>query len=130
MLEDLWNRFKGAGYTGSISSRSLSGMEGIHFTEKSDSGEDDSFIHEAIYGMDPDYRAVAIIKQAGTKSAEDWAKETFPDGIIDVSFAGSTEDIQNNLDKAILEGLAHKKVLVVHESRAVVKFAYKPEDLL
>ena len=33
MLEDLWNRFKGAGYTGSIYSRSLSVMEGINFSE-------------------------------------------------------------------------------------------------
>ena len=87
-------------------------------------------IHEAIYKMDPDYSVVAIIKQVGAKSAEDWAVDAFPDGIHEVSFAGSSEDIQNNLDKAILEGLAHKKVLVVHESRAVVKFAYKPEDLL
>ena len=71
-----------------------------------------------------------IIKQVGAKSGEDWAVDAFPDGIHEVSFAGSADDIQNNLDNAILEGLAHRKALIVRESGAVVKFGYKFEDLL
>lgn len=133
MIDKVWSWFTSQGFEGSVSVRntdfreiSASGM----FCSKANTPDDDSFIHEAIYEMDPDYRVVAIIKQAGTKSAEDWAKDAFPDGIHEVSFAGSADDIQTNLDNAILEGLAHRKALIVRESGAVVKFGYKPEDLL
>ena len=124
MLEDLWNRFKGAGYTGSISSRSLSGMEGIHFTEKSDSGEDDSFIHEAIYGMDPDYVAACIIRSGFTGD-----RESLP--TIDVEgWQSDKEHASESLDKAILEGLAHKKAFVIKGSGAVVKFGYEDDTIV
>ena len=113
MIDKVWSWFTSQGFKGSVSVRntdfreiSASGM----FSSKANTPDDDSFIHEAIYEMDPDYRVVAIIKQAGTKSAEDC--------------------IQTNLDNAILEGLAHRKALIVRESGAVVKFGYKPEDLL
>ena len=64
------------------------------------------------------------------KAARDWANAAFPDGIEEISFEGRPEDIQERLDAAILGGLAHRKVLMVRESGAVVKFGYKPEDLI
>lgn len=123
MLEDLWNRFKAAGYTGSVSSRSLSGMDGIHFTEKSDSGEDDSFIHEAVYGMDPDYTAVCIVRTGFTGD-----KGSLP--VIDVDGWQDATKAAEALDKAILEGLAHKKAFVIKGSGAVVKFGYEGDTIV
>ena len=132
MIDKGWSWFTSQGFKGSVSVKntdfkeiSASGM----FASKANTPDDDTFIHMALYEMDPDYRTVAIIKQAGTKSAEAWAEEAFPDGIIEVSFAGSAEDIQKNLDNAILEGLAHRKVLIVRESGDVVKFGYSEADL-
>ena len=122
MLEDLWNRFKSAGYTGSISSRSLSGMEGIHFTEKSDSGEDDSFIHEAVYGIDPDYTAVCIIRTGFTGD-----KGSLP--VIDVDDWQDATKAAEALDSAILNGLGHTKSFVIKGSGAVVRFGYAGDDL-
>jgi len=122
MLEDLWNRFKSAGYTGSISSRSLSGMEGIHFTEKSDSGEDDSFIHEAVYGIDPDYTAVCIIRTGFTGD-----KGSLP--VIDVDDWKDATKAAEALDSAILNGLGHTKSFVIKGSGAVVRFGYAGDDL-
>lgn len=123
MLEDLWNRFKAAGYTGSISSRSLSGMEGIHFSEKSDSDEDDSFIHEAVYGMDPDFVAVCIIRSgfAGDKGS-------LP--VIDVGGWQSDKACASDaLDNAVLNGLGHTKSFVIKGSGAVVRFGYSGDEL-
>ena len=122
MLEDLWNRFKSAGYTGSISSRSLSGMEGVHFTEKSDSGEDDSFIHEAVYGMDPDYTAVCIIRTGFNGD-----KGSLP--VIDVDGWQDAAKAAEALDSAILNGLGHTKSFVITGSGAVVRFGYAGDDL-
>lgn len=133
MIDNVWTWFTELGYKGSVSVRnpdsgnsSASGM----FTSKANTPDDDIFIHEALYEMDPDYTMVAVIKQAGDKAARDWANETFPDGIEEISFEGRPEDIQERLDAAILGGLAHRKVLMVRESGAVVKFGYKPEDLI
>lgn len=100
------------------------------FTSKANTPDDDIFIHEAIYEMDPDYTVVAVIKQIGDKPAREWATETLAGDIDEISFEGSPEDIQERLDKAILEGLAHRKILMVRESGAIVKFGYKFEDLI
>lgn len=133
MIDNVWTWFTDLGYKGSVSVRNpdsgnsnASGM----FTSKANTPDDDIFIHEALYQMDPDYTVVAVIKQASGKAARDWANEAFPDGIEEISFEGRPEDIQERLDAAILGGLAHRKVLMVRESGAVVKFGYKPEDLI
>lgn len=133
MIDNVWTWFTDLGYKGSVSVRNpdsgnsnASGM----FTSKANTPDDDIFIHEALYEMDPDYTIVAVIKQAGNKAARDWAEEVFPNGIEEISFEGSPEDIQDRLDEAILEGLAHRKVLMVRESGAVVKFGYKLEDIV
>ena len=102
MIDNVWTWFTDLGYKGSVSVRNP------------DSGN----------------TVVAVIKQAGDKAARDWANEAFPDGIEEISFEGRPEDIQERLDAAILGGLAHRKVLMVRESGAVVKFGYKPEDLI
>jgi hypothetical protein len=133
MIDKVWAWFTSQGYKGSVYVRNQdSGASGTShiFTSKGNTPDDDIFIHEAIYEMDPDYRVVAIIKQVGATSAETWAQETYPEGVIEVSFAGDAENIQRNLDNAIIEGLAHKKVLKNRESGAIVKFGYKFEDLL
>ena len=80
--------------------------------------------------MDPDYSVVAVIKQAGSEPARQWAENALLNGYDEISFEGSPKEIQERLDEAILEGLAHRKVLMVRESGAVVKFGYKLEDLL
>ena len=79
--------------------------------------------------MDPDYNVVAVIKQAGDKPAREWAEDALSNGYDEISFEGTPEEIQERLDEAILGGLAHRKVLMVRESGAIVKFGYKPEDL-
>ena len=133
MIDNVWTWFTDLGYKGSVSVRNPdsgnSNASGI-FTSKANTPDDDIFIHEALYEMDPDYTVVAVIKQAGDKAARDWANAAFPDGIEEISFEGRPEDIQERLDAAILGGLAHRKVLMVRESGAVVKFGYKPEDLI
>ena len=120
MIDKVWAWFTSQCYKGSVSVRTPSSGEsnasGI-FTSKANTPDDDIFIHEAIYDMDPDYSVVAVIKQVG-------------DDCDEISFDGSPEKIQARLDEAILSGLAHKKILMVRESGAIVKFGYKPEDLI
>lgn len=132
MIDKVWAWFTSQCYKGSVSVRTPSSGEsnasGI-FTSKANTPDDDIFIHEAIYDMDPDYSVVAVIKQVGDKTARNWAKEVFPD-CDEISFDGCPEKIQARLDEAILSGLAHKKILMVRESGAIVKFGYKPEDLI
>lgn len=120
MLEDLWARFKEAGYCGSVSVKEVLGKsEHDSFAIKSDFDDDDSFIHEAIYNMDPDYTAICVVK-SGYKG------ET--SGLPVVSFGAegslSKEDIADALDNAVLEGLGHQKALIIKESGAVVRFGY------
>ncbi|MBR4786034.1 MAG: hypothetical protein IK012_12410 [Fibrobacter sp.] len=133
MIDNVWTWFMNLGYKGSVSERNPdsgdSGAAGM-FTSKANTPDDDIFIHEAIYEMDPDYTVVAVIKQIGDKPAREWATETLAGDIDEISFEGSPEDIQERLDKAILEGLAHRKILMVRESGAIVKFGYKFEDLI
>ena len=133
MIDKVWAWFTSQGYKGSVSVRNTdsgeSGASGI-FTSKGNTPDDDIFIHEAIYEMDPDYKVVAVIKQAGNRPAREWAEDAFPDGFSEISFDGTPEDIQVRLDEAILDGLAHKKLLMVRESGAIMKFGYKPEDLV
>ena len=97
-------------------------MEGIHFTEKSDSGEDDSFIHEAVYGMDPDYTAACIIRTGFTGD-----KGSLP--VIDVDGWQDAAKAAEALDSAILNGLGHTKSFVIKGSGAVVRFGYAGDDL-
>jgi hypothetical protein len=124
MLDELWNRFKGSGYSGSVSTRSGADLDKPRFTEKSDSGEDDSFIHEAIYEMDPDYVAVCIIRSGFTGD-----KDSLP--TIDAEGWQSDKELASeSLDKAILEGLAHKKAFVIKGSGAVVKFGYEGDTIV
>lgn len=124
MLDELWNRFKGSGYSGSVSAKSHSDMDKPRFTEKSDSGEDDSFIHEAIYEMDPDYVAACIIRNGFAGD-----KDSLP--VIDVEGWQSDKELASeSLDKAILEGLAHKKAFVIKGSGAVVKFGYEGDTIV
>ena len=133
MIDKIWSWFVAQGFEGSVSVKDANvppfGLPRL-FTSKANTPDDDTFIHEALYEMDPDYTIVAVIKQAGNKAARDWAEEVFPNGIEEISFEGSPEDIQDRLDEAILEGLAHRKVLMVCESGAVVKFGYKLEDIV
>ena len=91
MIDNVWTWFTDLGYKGSVSVRNpdsgnsnASGM----FTSKANTPDDDIFIHEALYEMDPDYTVVAVIKQAGDKAARDWANAAFPDGIEEISFEG------------------------------------------
>ena len=133
MINKVWEWFNAQVYKGSISfcdPKALRLTTQPAFICKANTPDDDTFIHEAIYEMDPDYTVVAVIKQAGNKAARNWAEEVFPDGIEEISFEGSPEDIQERLDEAILEGLAHRKALMVRESGAVVKFGYKLEDIM
>ena len=133
MIDKVWAWFTSQSYKGSVSVRNPSSDDsnasGV-FTSKANTPDDDIFIHEAIYEMDPDYSVVAVIKQVGDKPARDWANEAFPDGYDEISFDGSSENIQARLDEAILGGLAHKKVLMVRESGAIVKFGYSDKDLM
>ncbi len=132
MIDKVWAWFTSQSYKGSVSVRNPSSDDsnasGV-FTSKANTPDDDIFIHEAIYEMDPDYSVVAVIKQVGDKPAREWAKEAFPD-CDEISFDGNPEIIQARLDEAILGGLAHKKFLMVRESGVIVKFGYKPEDLI
>ena len=124
MLDELWNRFKESGYSGSVSTRSGADLDKPLFTEKSDSGEDDSFIHEAIYEMDPDYVAVCIIRSGFTGD-----RDSLP--TIDVNgWQSDKEHASKTLDNAILEGLAHKKAFSIKGSGAVVKFGYEGDTLV
>ena len=124
MLDELWNRFKDAGYSGSVSAKSHSDMDKPRFTEKSDSGEDDSFIHEAIYEMDPDYMAVCVIRSGFTGDTG---------SLPVVGIEGWQSDkgrAAEALDNAILEGLGHKKAFVIKGSGAVVKFGYEGDTIV
>ena len=133
MIDNVWAWFINQGYKGSVSVKNMDSgkfdASGI-FTSKANTPDDDIFIHEAIYEMDPDYTVVAVIKQAIDKPAREWAEEKFPNGYDEISFEGTPEEIQERLDEAILGGLAHRKVLMVRESGAIVKFGYKLEDLI
>ncbi len=133
MIDKVWAWFTSQGYEGSVSVRNPDSGESDAsgtFTSKGNTPDDDIFIHEAIYEMDPDYNVVAVIKQAGDKPAREWAEDALSNGYDEISFEGTPEEIQERLDEAILGGLAHRKVLMVRESGAIVKFGYKLEDLL
>ena len=131
MIEKVWAWFDAQGYKGSISvcdPNALRLSSEPAFTCKANTPDDDIFIHEAIYEMDPDYRVVAIIKEVKGVSSRDVLIDNKT--LIEVSFEGSPETVQQNLDKAILEGLAHAKILRIRESGAIVKFGYTLDDLL
>ena len=124
MLDELWNRFKGTDYSGSVSVKSESGDGQIHFALKSDSSDDDSFIHEAIYEMDPDYMAVCVIRSGFTGDTG---------SLPVVGIEGWQSDkgrAAEALDNAILEGLGHKKAFVIKGSGAVVKFGYEGDTIV
>ena len=132
MIDKLWARFNAQGFSGSVSYKDPLAPDFVNkrlFTCKSNTPDDDIFIHEAIYEMDPDYKVVAVIKQVNGKPAEEWAMDTFPKGFLVISFEGSPDDIQDRLEEGILEGLAHNKVLQVQESGAIVKFGYSESDI-
>lgn len=118
MIDELWEQFRKANYSGSVSVRKQGEEDQVLFAEKSSSPEDDSMIHEAIYGLDPDYTKVCVITAGfeGDKSA-----------LPVVSFAGNAAEA---LDQAVLEGLAHRKALIVKESGAIVKFGYKDDEII
>ena len=133
MIDKVWAWFTSQGYEGSVSARNPDSGEfdaSGTFTSKGNTPDDDIFIHEAIYEMDSDYSVVAVIKQAGSTPARKWAEDAFPNGYDEISFEGTPEEIQERLDEAILGGLAHRKVLMIRESGAVVMFGYKFEDLI
>ena len=132
MIDKLWAWFNAQGFSGSVSFKNPEAPDFVNkriFTCKGNTPDDDIFIHEAIYEMDPDYKVVAVIKQVGGKPAEEWALDKFPKGFLEISFEGDSDDIQERLDEGILNGLAHNKVLKVRESGDIVVFGYKPEDL-
>ena len=132
MIDKVWVWFTSQGYKGSVSVRNPDSGESDAsgtFTSKGNTPDNDIFIHEAIYEMDPDYSVVAVIKQVGNEPARQWAEDALSNGYDEISFEGTPEEIQERLDEAILGGLAHRKVLMVRESGAIVKFGYKPEDL-
>jgi hypothetical protein len=97
------------------------------FTCKANTPDDDSFIYEEIFEIDPDYRVAAIIKEAKGIPASQWLSDD--ESIPEISFEGDSDEIQDRLDAAILAGLAHKKMLRIRESGAIVKFGYTLEDL-
>jgi len=131
MIDKVWTWFNSLEYKGSVSvcdPNALRISTTPAFTSKANTPDDDLFIHKAIYDMDPDYRVVAVIKEAKGKPASELLGKDKE--IIEVSFEGSAETVQQNLDNAILDGLAHDKILKVRESGAIVKFGYKVEDLM
>ena len=119
MIDKVWAWFTSQGYEGSVSARNPDSGESFAsgtFTSKGNTPDDDIFIHEAIYEMDPDYVAVCIIRSGFTGD-----KDSLP--TIDVEGWQSDKELAfESLDKAILEGLAHKKAFVIKGSGAVVKF--------
>lgn len=125
MINELWSKFKKAGFSGAVSLRTTGyDSQKIQFSVKSDSPQDDTAILQAVFGIDPDYTVACIIKD-GFKGT----KENFPI----ISFAGiitgEEQNIADELDKAITEGLAHVKTFVVKESGDVVRFGYVEEDI-
>ena len=134
-MNELWFRFKEAGFSGSIAVRTTD-QDIFHdnsptFTTKGNSVEDveacvdlDNAIYEAVFKMDPDYIYACIIKNSNDK----------PSDLISISFKDANSDdgkkrIRCALDDAILEGLAHQKAFIVEETNAIVKFGYKTNDL-
>lgn len=132
MINKLWDWFSAQGYKGSVSvcdPNALRLSTQPPFTCKANTPDDDTFIYEEIFEIDPDYRVAAIIKEAKGIPASEW----LPDGAqepVEISFEGTSDEIQGRLDDAIIGGLAHKKMLRIHESGAIVKFGYTLEDLL
>ena len=131
MINKVWEWFNAQGYKGSVSvcdPKALRLSTQPAFTCKANTPDDDTFIYEQIFEIDPDYRVAAIIKEAAGIPAREWQ----PDGAqepAEISFEGTPDQIQGRIDDAILEGLAHKKILRIRESGAIVKFGYKIEDL-
>ena len=113
MLDELWNRFKEAGYSGSISSR---------FAIKSDSEEDDRIIHEAVYDIDPDYVSVCVIKN--------YSKDSHDLPVLEPESFSSKESAIKALENAVLEGLGHKKAFVIKGTGTVVRFGYEGDSLV
>ena len=71
MIDNVWTWFTDLGYKGSVSVRNpdsgnsnASGM----FTSKANTPDDDIFIHEALYEMDPDHQAGG--RQGSTRLGE------------------------------------------------------------
>lgn len=130
MINKVWDWFNTQGFMGSVSvcdPKALRLTTQPAFTCKANTPDDDSFIYEEIFEIDPDYRVAAIIKEAKGIPANQWLSDD--ESIPEISFEGDSDEIQDRLDAAILAGLAHKKMLRIRESGAIVKFGYTPEDL-
>lgn len=110
MLEQLWEQFKGAGYSGSISIR-----ESGHIVIKSDSEKEYRNIHEAIYQLDPEYKFVKVIQKG------------FPPTKEMLCISLGMDPIQNRdlLENALMEGLGHQKIFKEANSGAIVQFGYE-----
>ncbi|MCQ2061519.1 MAG: hypothetical protein MJY47_08035 [Fibrobacter sp.] len=74
---------------------------------------------QAVFEIDEDYQYVVSIDN-GFKAPAD---------IPEISFAGSDTEIQTNLDEAIMEGLAHSKMLKEKETGAIIRFGYTSHDI-
>ena len=117
MLDDIWNRFKKLGLSGSVSIRNSAEI-GNFFTTKSDTSTDVSEIVKCVFDIDPDYTVVAIVTNPPSTSSFD-----------SISLCDEIS-IHEQLDKCIAEGLAHRKRFVIKESGFEVRFGYRIEDIL
>ena len=132
MIDKVWMWFNAQGFKGSVSvydPKALRLSTSPAFTCKANTPDDDSFIYEEIFEIDPDYRVAVIIKEVKGIPAAEWLRDKQDESIPEISFDGSPDEIQERLDDAILDGLAHKKILRIRESGAIVKFGYTLEDL-
>ena len=78
-INKVWEWFNAQGYNGSISvcdPKALRLSTEPAFTCKANTPDDDTFIYEQIFEIDPDYRVAAIIKEAAGIPAREW----LPDG--------------------------------------------------
>ena len=115
MQEQIWLKFKKNGFCGSVSVKTKSG---IFF--KSDPEFDDKHIHDAVLEMDPKYTYVKVIHEGFKGSL---------DSIASIALGNDFQANQDALDKAILEGLAHRRIFREANTGAIVQFGYKLEDI-
>ncbi len=109
-----WLKFKKDGYCGSLTIRSRSER-----SFESDPGFNDKHIHDAVLEMDPEYTYVKVIHEGYNGRLD----------LPTIAIGNDPKANKDELDNAILDGLAHLRIFREAHTGAIVQFGYNLDEV-